>query len=88
MWHLFCPEAIQAFNDPETFKNKILQKRILKKLQKPNKTLEDLLRNLFLNVLITLKITNLQIYHLMYKMASKHFSTKQSYWYDHPIQWM
>ena len=89
LWSIFSPDAIEGSNDPESFKNKILERRILKNLKKPKYSIQIPHKEiLFLsNILITIpedyKSDNIP-FNLQNRIKP-FLSKRQNFWYDHPI---
>ena len=89
IWELFCPEALEAFEDPDKVKNKLLEKRKLKDI-KQNKLFlkKPALEILFTsNVLITTpsEFSSPNIPEEIKRDLQKFKDVEQSFWYDHPI---
>ena len=89
LWNLFCPEASEASEDPNTLKEKLLKKRKLSNLNQSKKTLSNPSKEILFssNVLITTPsdFSSPNIPEEIKYEVQEYKNLNQSFWYDHPI---
>ena len=90
LWNLFCPEASEASEDPNSLKEKLLKKRKLSNLNQSKKTLSNPSKEILFssNVLITTPsdFSSPNIPEEIKYEVKEFKNLNQSFWYDHPIQ--